>query len=92
MNWFAIDLGDAMLAQGRLTELEKQLRLAWLGAGQPDTMLAGVVSRSQGLHCQITLFLSGPLQCLVALPDAVPCQHLPADIQPLIGNWPNMAC
>ncbi|MBN7818590.1 hypothetical protein [Bowmanella yangjiangensis] len=89
MRWFVVDLGDALLAQNKLVELQTQLTTAWQGAGQPQEMLAGYCYRGSGLHCQVDVFISEALQYVVNLPAAKPCYRPPPDFQSLLGDSPS---
>ncbi|MBT1062523.1 hypothetical protein KJY73_03005 [Bowmanella sp. Y26] len=89
MQWYVVSLGDALVAQSKMYELQEVLNLAWQGAGRPSSMQAGYCYRGQGLHCQIDLYLSEPLQLLVSLPRARRCESPTADFQSLLGDSPS---
>lgn len=89
MQWYVVSLGDALVAQSKIHELQESLHLAWQGAGQPSSMQAGYCYRGEGLHCQIDLYLSEPLQLLVSLPTARRGGLPKADFQSLLGDSPS---
>lgn len=88
MQWYVISLGDALLAQSKLAEVQEMLSLVWQAAERPVDMQAGYCFRGEGLHCQIELYLSEPLQLAVDFPAARRCGAPPADFQSLLGDSP----
>ncbi|WP_165856102.1 hypothetical protein [Marinobacter sp. JSM 1782161] len=72
-DWYAIPLGDALLAQPRLNELEETLSAVYQRAGQPPDMAAGYRHRSGGVQCELTVYLTAAFQAHLGRPDAQSC-------------------
>ncbi len=73
-DWFSVNLGDAMLADAALTQLEQQLSSAYAKAGSPHDMTAFVRHESEGrLHCEVVVYCSRGFAAVAAAINAHPC-------------------
>ncbi|UJF25156.1 hypothetical protein L0B52_03135 [Suttonella sp. R2A3] len=87
VQWFCVNLGDALMAQSMLYELEKTLNECYQASGQPETMFAAFRHESHDLHCHIKLYLTNDLQQAAQLDNARRCpQPSEDDVSYLSGN------
>jgi hypothetical protein len=72
-GWYVVNLGDALLSQSMLSELKLQLTQVYEREGKPGDLVALYRHESQGLHCDIKIYLTAEFQRVAKLPDAVSC-------------------
>ncbi len=72
-RWYAVQMGDALLAQPRLAELERELTALYEEAGKPSQLAAFYRHENHGMHCQLVVFITAGFQELAGLDGAVPC-------------------
>jgi hypothetical protein len=78
-DWSVCNLGDAMLAQDALVEIQRRFDEAYRDAGQPQAMGLFIRHVSEGrLHCEVLVYFS-PAAAAVAQgvrgPDPVRRRH-----------------
>lgn len=89
MNWYCIDLGDAIMATTRLYSLQDQLTAIYEKAGnsEHEQMLALYRHESGEIHCKIKLYISAAFQEVLCLQDALACEApLHSDLSILVGK------
>lgn len=73
-NWFVSNLGDAMLAQDALVDIQRRFDAAWRRAGRPQDMGLFVRHVSEGrLHCEVLVYFSPAAAVVARECDAEPC-------------------
>lgn len=88
MNWYRLDLGDALLAQPRLDEIGQQGREAFEAAGRPAGWAVGLVHVSGKLHCRAELYFSPAAGGLARALGALPCAKPEQGLSVLAGRMP----
>ncbi|GHE91594.1 hypothetical protein [Thalassotalea profundi] len=87
INWYCVDLGDAITATTRLFSLQDQLTTIYQQSDNREQMLALYRHESGEIHCKVTLYISSAFQQALCLPDAIACkapQH--NDLTILVGK------
>ncbi|WP_339671563.1 hypothetical protein [Dasania marina] len=74
-SWFLKNLGDPLLANPALAEIEDLFIAGYKAVGGPDDRAIFMRHESEGrLHCDVVVYLSPPLYALAAELDAQPCR------------------
>lgn len=73
MNWFRLDLGDALLAERRIHELRSRAQSAYADAGRPSGWAVYLQHVSGELHCRAVVIFSPQAAQWARLLGAVPC-------------------
>lgn len=92
-QWFSVSLGDALLAQAKLSMLEQYLSDCYEQAEKPSTMSALYRHESTGVHCYVSVFLTAPFQQWAKLDNAVACDKINTDNMSYLAGYnvlPNM--
>lgn len=85
--WFSVNLGDAMLSQPTLDELQGYLSDVYEQSGCPSTMTALYQHQSSGLHCQLILFLTSEFQQVAKVKQAVKCNLPPVQSMSYLAGF-----
>jgi hypothetical protein len=73
-DWFVCNLGDAMLAQDALVEIQRRFDEAYRDAGQPQAMGLFIRHVSEGrLHCELLVYFSPAAAAVAQECKAEPC-------------------
>ena len=88
MTWFSKNLGDGVLAQQPLDELEESFLSAYAMADCPEDMAVFLRHESEGrLHCEVMVYLSPASEAVAREVDAEPCvKPSPAGLGLLAGS------
>ena len=74
MTWYAVNLGDAMLADASLERIAATLEAEWSRLGHPIGAAAFVSHESEGrLHCEVKVYLAPGFRDEAARLEAEPC-------------------
>ena len=92
-NWFAINLGDAMLAGDALDQVKALFLAEYEKAHRPAEMAVFVRHESEGrLHCEVKAYFSPASAAVAEALDAVPCEMPSTDGLGLLAgstaSWP----
>lgn len=74
IDWFYIDLGDAILATTHLYDLQDKLKEVYQGSGGNDTMRAVYRHESGETQCHVIVYITDAFQQALFLPDALACK------------------
>lgn len=86
-QWYALHLGDALIAQPRFAELERHLSGLYERAGRPSHLAACYRHENQGMHCHLVVFVTAGFRELAGLEAAVPSSQPDfSDLSFLAGN------
>lgn len=86
-QWYSINMGDALLAQPRLSELEHHLTELYEQADERAHLAACYRHENHGMHCHLVVFITAGFQALARLEGATRCNPPdPADISFLAGD------
>lgn len=86
-SWFSVNLGDALLSQSMLDDLQYRLSTLYERASRPENMTALYRHESKGVHCHLIVYLTEEFQDIATLDNAVRCNApSPSDISCLAGN------
>lgn len=87
-GWFVINLGDAMLVQDALVDLQHRFVCSYQAAGCPPDMGLFMRHVSDGrLHCEVRVYFSPAAADVAAVLGAKPCARPgPEDLNLLAGN------
>lgn len=86
-EWLSLNLGDAMLGQPRLAELEAYLSGVYEQAGRPPDWVAGYRHENNGMHCYLVVLMTTGFQARAGLEGTVPCDKpWLADVSFLAGH------
>ena len=70
-NWFLKNLGDAMLAQDGLDQIEALFQSTYTEAGRPNDMALFIRHESEGrLHCDVLVYFSPAASAVARAVDA----------------------
>lgn len=73
-SWYVRNLGDAMLAQDALVEIQRRFDEAYRDAGQMPEMRLFIRHVSEGrLHCEVMVYFSPAAAAVARECDAEPC-------------------
>lgn len=73
-NWFVSNLGDAMLAQDALRDVQRRFEFAYRERGCPADMGLFIRHVSEGrLHCEVLVYFSPAAAAVAQECDAEPC-------------------
>lgn len=86
-QWFAVSLGDALLAQTKLSMLEQYLSDCYEQAEKPPNMSALYRHESTGVHCHVSVFLTASLQQRAKLDNAVLCYRINAENMSYLAGY-----
>jgi hypothetical protein len=76
MSWFSLNLGDAMLADEALDQIQARFRSSYAQAGGPSGMALFLRHESEGrLHCEVKLYFSPMAEAVARSVLAKPCRH-----------------
>lgn len=92
-NWFARNLGDAMLAGEALDQVKALFMAEYEKARRPTDMAVFVRHESEGrLHCEVKAYFSPASAVVAEAVDAVPCEKPSSDGLGLLAgsadSWP----
>lgn len=73
MSWHRLDLGDALLAQPRVAEIDRQAHEAYEAAGRPAGWAAYLSQVSGDVHCRASVYFSPTARELARRLGAEPC-------------------
>lgn len=88
MNWYRLDLGDALLAQPRQDEIERQALDDFDAADRPDGWAVYVRHVSGELHCRAEVYFSPAASALARQLGAEPCTRPGGGLSLLAGRMP----
>lgn len=76
MSWYRLDLGDALLAEAEVAEIQERAESEFQRLGRPPKWAVYLVHTSGDLHCSAQLFFSPASAALAstlgARPSAAP--------------------
>lgn len=87
-GWFSKNLGDGLIAQELVDDIEIRFTDKYVIVGKPDDMATFIRHESEGrLHCEVIVYFS-PASALVARDvDAKPClRPSPSNLALLTGS------
>jgi len=73
VNWFRLDLGDAVLAQPRVDAIARRAKEAFEAASRPAGWAVYLAHVSGELHCRAEVLFSPAAAALARELGAVPC-------------------
>lgn len=74
-TWYAVSLGDGMMASMPSTEIEEHFQRSFIAAGRPVNMAVFTRSESEGrLHCEVIAYFSPAASEVAQAFDAEPCE------------------
>ncbi|GAA5141000.1 hypothetical protein [Thalassotalea piscium] len=87
LEWYAINLGDAILATTALYELQDQLDKVYQDSDRCEAMQAYYRYESGNTHCKVNVYLTAHFQQALCVKGALPCMApLYSDLTFLAGN------
>ncbi len=90
MDWYSLNLGDAMLAFAPLARLTDIVVSTYEGASSSDDMAAFIRHESEGrLHCEVMIYLPPSLAAVAKQVGATPCEKPSADGLGLLAGSAN---
>lgn len=92
MSWYRLDLGDALLAEGKLDDIRGRCRAAFEQAGAPAGWAVYLLHVSGDLHCRAEVFFSPACSDLAQQLGAQPCGSPPQGITLLAGDEAGRDC
>lgn len=87
-GWFVVNLGDAMLVQDALVDLQHRFDRSYQAAGCPPDMALFMRHVSDGrLHCEVLVYFSPAAADVAVALDAEPCgRPAPEGLDLLAGS------
>ncbi len=87
-TWFIKNLGDAMLASDKLTQIEQFILSKEQKSTRTKEMAIFLRHESEGcLHCQVKVYFSPKASMAAKAFNAMPCaKPSPIDLSILVGN------
>lgn len=86
VSWYRLDLGDALLAERDIADIQRQAGAEFERLGRPPGWSVHLVHQSGDLHCRARLFFSPAAESLARRLDARPCGPPPADDLSLLAG------
>ena len=75
-DWFSRNLGDAVMAQDEVGELEARCSEVFEQSNRPEDMAVFIRHESEGrLHCEVVVYFSPASRSLASEFGAEPCQR-----------------
>ncbi|MCU4675105.1 hypothetical protein N7931_05610 [Catenovulum sp. 2E275] len=71
LNWYQLDLGDAMLAESELARLIPQLKACPKQSATPELCIAAYRHQSVGMHCHLILYITEAVKQSLVLVNPV---------------------
>jgi len=87
-TWFIKNLGDAMLASDKLTQIEQLILSKGQNSNSTKEMAVFIRHESEGcLHCQVKVYFSPKASMVAKVFNAIPCaKPSPIELSLLVGN------
>lgn len=91
MNWYRLELGDAVLAEEELADIRRQSEAEFERSGRPSGWSVYLAHVSGNLHCRVQLYFSPAAGDLARRLGAQPCNTPPEGLGLLAGDAGRMS-
>lgn len=88
LNWFKLNIGDAILASDKLAQIEELILLKHQNSESDTEVVAYTRHESDGyLHCQVKVYFSPKASLIAKEFNATPCaKPSPNELSLLVGD------